>query len=68
MIQRSQVQVPALGMAGELSSPGPTFCADPCVTAVALKRSWSCCPKYRLTGYSQTHMHPTYVASEKMML
>ena len=68
MIKRLWVRIPA-GVAGEFSSPGSIFCADSCfgilfhphVTAVARKRSWSFCQKYRWQVTAK-HIHLMYVA------
>ena len=60
MIERSRVQIPALGMAGELSSPGPTFCADPCVTAVALKKIMVILPQVQVDRI-QPNTHAPYI-------
>ena len=67
MIKRLWVRIPA-GVAGELSSPGSTSCAD-CYFGIrstpvlARKRSRSFCQKCRwqVTG-KHTCMHLTYVA------
>ena len=68
MIERSRVRIPA-GAAGELSSPGSTFCADsfrypfyPRVAAVARKRSRSFCQKCKWQVTAKHAYTVTYVA------
>ena len=70
MIERSRVRVPT-EEAGEVSSPGSTFCAFISVSVPPLCYLSSTeeipfiLPKTQVAGYSQTLDH-TYVASNKV--
>ena len=62
-------QVTYLLLGKELQySPWFRYPFHPRVTTVARKRSRVILPKAQVAGYSQTHMHTTHVASNKVTL
>ena len=74
MIKRSRVRVPAEA-AGEFCSPWLTLCADSyfaiCLTPILQQKHVKDpghSAKSAGAGYSQSHMHPRYVASNKVTL
>ena len=68
MIERSRVRIHA-GVAGEISSPGSTFCADSCfgIHSTPVLLQWHIklpghSAKRAGVGYSETRRHVTDVA------